>query len=927
MKRFSIAMPIVWGILSCLPCPGYSQGIINTVTGGPWTFPSGVTSGLNAPLGSPVSVALDAQGDAYFADSLNDMVFELTAQGVFKIVAGNGTVGFSGDGGAATAASLNSPQGVAVDASGNLYIADKLNYRIRKVSFNGVITTVAGNGTGAFAGDGGPATSASLYAPSGVAVDASGNLYIADPGNFRIREVSPSGVISTYAGNGVPIVGTLTGDGGPATAGRISNPASLALDASGNLYFSDSTALRVRKVTAATGVITTVVGGTLSDGLPANSIILGEPEGVAVDASGNLYIADAVYSVITKVSPTGKITSVAGTGTSLGFFADGGPATSAVLNLPNGVAVDSSGNIFIADTGNRRVRKVSATSGIISTLAGNGNYRFSGDGGPAASATMYLPVATAVDSSGNLFIAEVGGARVRKVSSGVISTAAGPANWFAGTSGDGGPATSASFFNPVGVAVDTTGNMFIADGLSGVRKVTAATGVINTVVAATGPPDSLVSIGAYGVAADAAGNLYFSILGQVQELSTSGAVTNVAGTTTGQGGLGDGGPATSASLRNNTGIAVDSSGNLFIADRGNSRIRKVSLNGIITTVAGNGTAGFSGDGGPATSASLNLASYGQLAVDKSGNLFFSDGANNRIRKVSTNGIISTVAGTGAAGFSGDGGPATLASLNMPQGIALDAAGNLFIADYNNNCIRQMLAVTSPSIPAVSANGIVNGASFGSQIVAPGEIVSVFGTNLGPAPGELTSVTGGFLEASHAGVAVTFNGTPAALFYVGNTQINLQVPWEVGTAASTSVLVTAAGQTGSPYTLSLRPIDPAIFISGGRMAILDQTGSQITASHPGSAGAVLSMYATGLGAVNPAVKSGQIAPNGLTPTAATTTVTVGAVNAPVGYAGLAPGFVGLYQVNFTVPSGLASGDQSLVMTTGGVSTAPLPLAVH
>jgi uncharacterized protein (TIGR03437 family) len=927
MRRFAASLLAVLAILPFTPQCSNGQGIINTIAGGPWTFPSGVISGLNAPLGSPVSIALDAQGDAYFADSLNNIVFELTAQGVFKIVAGNGAVGFSGDGGVATAASLNSPQGVTVDASGNVYIADRLNQRIRKVSANGVITTVAGNGTLGFAGDGGPATSASLYAPSGVAVDASGNLYIADPGNFRIRKVSPSGVIGTYAGNGVPIVGTLTGDGGPATAARISNPVGVALDASGNLYISDQGALRVRKVTAATGVISTVVGGVLSDGAPANSIILGQPEGVAVDALGNLYIADALYSVITKVSPTGKITGVAGTGTSLGSFADGGPATSSVLNFPYGVAVDPSGNIFIADTGNRRVREVSAASGLISTVAGNGNYRFSGDGGPATSATMYLPGATTVDGSGNLYIAEIGGDRIRKVSSGVISTVAGPPNWIPGTGGDGGQATSASFFNPVGVAVDITGNIFIADTLSGVRKVTAATGVINAVVAATGPPNSFVSIGAYGVAVDAAGNLYFSVLGQVQELSTSGAVTNVAGSTTGQGGLGDGGPATSAFLHNNAGIAMDPSGNLFIADRGNNRIRKVSTNGVITTVAGNGTAGFSGDGGPATSASLNMASYGQLAVDKSGNLFFSDGANNRIRKVSANGIISTVAGNGAAGFSGDGGPATFASLNMPQGIALDAAGNLFIADYNNNCIREMLAVTSPGVPAVSPNGIVNGASFGSQIVAPGEIVSVFGSNLGPTPGQGTSVSGGFLEASHAGVAVAFNGTPAALFYVGSTQINLQVPWEVGTATSTSVLVTAAGQTSAPYALSLRPIDPAVFISGGRMAILDQTGAQITPSYPASAGAVLSMYATGLGAVSPAVQSGQIAPNGLTPTVAKTTVSVGGVNAPVGYAGLAPGFVGLYQVNFTVPSGLASGDQSLVMTVGAVATAPLPLAVH
>jgi uncharacterized protein (TIGR03437 family) len=920
MKRLTVVTVSVLSILSLTPCRAGGQGIINTVAGGPWTFPSGITSGLNAPLGTPVSVALDAQGDAYFADPLNNMVFELTAQGIFKIVAGNGTGGFSGDGGAATAASLNDPQGVAVDASGDLYIADKANYRVRKVSASGVISTFAGNGIEAFAGDGGPATSASLSTPTGVAVDASGNLYIADENNLRVRKVSVAGVITTYAGSGqiASASSVSVGDGGPATSAALGFLVGVAVDASGNLYISDQGANRIREVSAATGLITTVAGGVRTGGLPLSSAILGEPAGVAVDASGNLYIADVVYSVIWEVSPRGIESGVAGTGKA-GLFADGGPATSAILASPGGVAVDSSGNVFIADSGNRRIRKVSAASGLISTMAGNGNYRLSGDGGPATSATMYLPVALAVDSSGNLYVDEIGGDRIRKVSSGVINTVAGPANWFSGTAGDGGPATSASFFAPVGVAVDTAGDIFIADSLSGVRKVTAATGVINTVASGSG--------GTIDVAVDGAGNLFFSTINSVvQELSTAGTLTTVAGNG-GIGYSGDGGSATAAGLRSPAGIVVDSSGNLFIADRNNYRIRKVSTNGIITTVAGNGTAGFSGDGGPATSASLNLAAYGQLAVDKSGNLFISDGGNNRIRKVSPSGIISTVAGTGSAGYSGDGGPATSASFNTPQGIALDAAGNLYIADYNNNVIREILAVSNPSVPAVNAGGIVNGAGFTSQVVAPGEIASVFGINLGPSTGQGTVVTGGFLEASHAGVAVTFNGTPAALFYVSGAQINLEVPWEVGTATSATVLVTAAGQTSTSYTVQLRPVDPAIFISGGRMAILDQTGAQITPNHPAPAGAVLSMYATGLGAVNPAVKSGQPAPNALTPTVATSTISVNGVNAPVGYSGLAPGFVGLYQINFTVPSGLPSGDQSLVLTTGGISTAPLPLAVQ
>jgi uncharacterized protein (TIGR03437 family) len=924
MKRFSIAMPIVWGILFCSPCPAYSQGIINTVAGGPWTFPSGV-SALNAPLGEPYGVSVDAQGNFYVADAVNGMVFQVTPQGALRIIAGNGNLSASGDGGPATSASLY-PIATAVDASGNVYIVDSVNNRIRKVAPSGIITTVAGNGSRGYAGDGGSATSAELCNPQGVAVDTSGNLYIADYRNARVRRVAvASGVISTVAGSATA---SSLGDGGPATSAELQSPVAVAVDGPGNLYIADSSENRIRKVSPS-GVITTVAGngstilpgsGTIGDGGLATSAAVGGPSGLAVDGSGNLYISQFSLNSVRKVSAgSGIINTIAG-GNGAAFSGDGGPATSASLYFPQGIGVDAVGNLYIADLQNRRIRKV--LNGTITTVAGNGNFRFSGDGGPALSAAMWSPSAVAVDGRGNLFIADLLNNQVRKVSSGLMSTVAGTTNWSYGASGDGGPATSASLNFPEGVAIDSSGNLFIADFGNGRTQKVVPSGIVSTVD----------SSGGSGVALDASGNLYVSSLqelGEVQEV-TPGGVTTIAGGGFAAGpAYGDGGPAIQAKLSSPTGVALDAAGNLFIVDQSHDRIRKVSTNGVITAVASNGTTGFSGDGGPATSATLNFMPGvpAGLAVDKLGNLLFSDSGNNRIRKVSTSGIISTVAGNGTYGYSGDGGPATLASLVSPAGIAFDATGDLFIADSGNGVVREILAVSNPSVPAVSPNGIVNGASFGSQIVAPGEIVSVFGSNLGPTPGQGTSVSGGFLEASHAGVAVAFNGTPAALFYVGSTQINLQVPWEVGTATSTSVLVTAAGQTSAPYALSLRPIDPAVFISGGRMAILDQTGAQITPSYPASAGAVLSMYATGLGAVSPAVQSGQIAPNGLTPTVAKTTVSVGGVNAPVGYAGLAPGFVGLYQVNFTVPSGLPSGDQSLVMTVGGIAMAPLPLAVH
>jgi uncharacterized protein (TIGR03437 family) len=348
--------------------------------------------------------------------------------GIITTVAGNGAQTSSGDGGPATSASL-APWGVAVDASGSLFIADPFNNRIRKVSASGIITTVAGNGTQGFSGDGGPAISAFLNNPEGVAVDASGNLFIADSGNSRIRKVSASGIITTVAGNGSGSFASHPGDGGPATSVPLS-PFGVAVDASGNLFIADSGNGRIRKVSAS-GIITTVAGGGngsfSGDGGPATSASLQGPFGVTVDASANLFIADSLNNRIRKVSASGIITTVAGSGSvdvftpqagwsrNGGFSGDGGPATSALLNNPMGVAVDASGNLFIADSFNNRIRKVSA-SGIITTVAGNGTEGFSGDAGPATLASLANPFGVAVNASGNLFIADGGGNnRIREV--------------------------------------------------------------------------------------------------------------------------------------------------------------------------------------------------------------------------------------------------------------------------------------------------------------------------------------------------------------------------------------------------------------------------------------------------------------------------------------------------------------------------------
>ena len=490
---------------------------------------------------------------------------------------------------------------MAADAAGNLLIADTANHRIRVVAASsgtfygqamtaGDIYTIAGDGGRGFAGDGGPATSAALNEPEGVAADAAGNLLIADTFNHRIRVVAASsgtfygkamtaGDIYTIAGNGRS---RFSGDGGPATSAELGFPHAVAADAAGNLLIADTTNQRIRVAAAATG------------------------------------------SFYGKAMTAGHIYTVAGHGTG-GFSGDGGPATSAELHGPEGVAVGGAGNLLIADTGNQRIRVVAASSGTfygkpmtagdIYTVAGDGTAGFAGDGGPATSAELSSPEGVAADAAGNLLIADTFNQRIRVVAAssgtfygkamtaGDIYTIAG--NGTAGFSGDGGPATSAELNSPQGVAADAAGNLLIADGSNRIRVVAASSGTF------------------YGKA------------------MTAGDIYTVAGDGTG-GFAGDGGPATSAELNSPQGVAADAAGNLLIADTFNNRLRVVAASsgtfygkamtaGDIYTIAGNGTFGFAGDGGPATSA--ELASPEGVAVDAAGNLLIADTGNQRIRVV------------------------------------------------------------------------------------------------------------------------------------------------------------------------------------------------------------------------------------------------------------------------------------------------------
>jgi hypothetical protein len=344
------------------------------------------------------------------------------AQSVGNIttVAGIGTAGFTGDGGLSISAKVYYPYGVGVDKAGYFYIADTNNNRIRKVNIsNYVITTVAGTGNSSFCGDGGPATSACLKRPTGVAVDNVGNLFIADNGNHRIRKVDTSGKITTYAGNGS---NTFCGDGQPATLACLNTPTGVAVDTKGNVYVADGYSCRVRKILASNHTITTLAGngaiGSTGDGGPAIFSELNNPTGVAVDASGNVYIAEENGHRVRQVNPAGTISTLAGTGNPT-FCGDGGAASGACLRHPYGVAADGSGNVFIADSGNLRVRKVAAGTRKISTVAGGGSGL--GDNGPATGAQLSAIYGVAVfpttsaTLAKSLYIADSGHNRIRRV--------------------------------------------------------------------------------------------------------------------------------------------------------------------------------------------------------------------------------------------------------------------------------------------------------------------------------------------------------------------------------------------------------------------------------------------------------------------------------------------------------------------------------
>jgi sugar lactone lactonase YvrE len=763
-------------------------------------------SALTRSLSNPEAIAVDPQGNVYVADTNHNVVRKVDLTSTAVIFAGTGSPANTGDGGPADQATLNHPSAVAVDQAGNVFVADQSNYSIRRIdAITNIITTVAGGNGSAYTGDGGPATSAALQFPSGLAVDLAGNLYIADQLSKVVRKVDTFGIITTIAGGGTPASGI--GDGGPATSAQLTQPFGLAVDASNNLYIADGGASLVRKVDA-TGVITTFAGSTYGysgDGGLATSAKLGAPRGLAVDTAGNVFIADAGDGYVRKVDANNIITTFAGAANTSNVN-DGTPAAMAYFGLPSGVAVDGSGNVYTVSANANAAYKIvqhpeqfpltkvglssapqrlivlnTASSGTnpihISAVTATGDFQvltlqndtvaypqpcnsvfgtvYPGFNGyctidvvftPTAAGIRSFPLTVTSDDSPTTLtttLSSTGLSSTLSMNDGLIFTVAGiGGNTVTMDRGDGGPATAASLGDIGGIVFDSAGNIIFDEyPLCQIRKIDAQTGIITTIAGVnpftcdrdnaaggTNLPDGIPATTAklYGPTAlvfkPTTGELYLSdaLHGMIRRIDTAGNIYTVSGDPLHKCYFtGDGGPAISATMCGASGMAFDGAGNFYFTDSGTHVIRTINPAGNISTVAGvfnNFTGGYSGNNLPALSTKLN-SPWG-LVVDASGNLFFVDRGNSLIRKLDmTTHIVSNIAGQqGVLGYSGDGGLAINATFNDPNGLAIDTAGNLYVADSTNSVIRKIEASTG-IITTVAGNFLAGSLYNGDGIPA------------------------------------------------------------------------------------------------------------------------------------------------------------------------------------------------------------------
>jgi hypothetical protein len=630
-------------------------------------------TGTAATFNRPTGVAVDDSGNVYVADDYNHLIRKITAAGVVTTLAGTGSEG-SADG-TGTAASFKYPEGVAVDGSGNVYVADTWNHLIRKITSAGVVTTFAGTGSEGSAD--GTGTAASFRFPRDVAVDGSGNVYVADALNHKIRKITPSGIVTTFAGDG-----SANSEDGTGTPASFNLPWGVAVDDSGNVYVAEKNGHKIRKIAT-----TLASGSTTSDTtLP---LIFTSSEATTDFAEDDITVTNGALSDFTA-STSSTVYTATFTPTAEGL---------ATIDVAENTFTDSAGNnntaaaqytwtynqnLIVAVAPTMTIATTLEITPEVTTLAGSGSSGSADGTGTAAS--FDEPQGVAVDGSGNVYVADYSNHLIRKITpAGVVTTLAGFVNCEGFIDG---PSTEALFDEPYGVAVDGNGNLYVGERDNNViRKITPA-GVVTTFAgsgsegSADGTGTSASFYSPTGVAVDGIGNAYVADRDNhlIRKITSAGVVTTFAGS--GSQGSADG-TGTAATFNRPTGVAVDGSGNVYVADRDNHLIRKITSAGVVTTFAGSGSAGSTN--GTVTEASFYFPAG--VAVDGSGNVYVADRDNHLIRKITSAGVVTTFAGSGSSG-SADG-TSTEATFNRPTGVAVDGSGNVYVADRDNHLIRKI----------------------------------------------------------------------------------------------------------------------------------------------------------------------------------------------------------------------------------------------
>ncbi|MGC2659157.1 MAG: hypothetical protein WA324_14450 [Bryobacteraceae bacterium] len=833
----------------------------------------------------------------------------------------------NGDGGPATSALLLQAQGLALDSQGRLYIADVNDNRVRRIDSNGTIETVAGTGVAGFSGDDGFATNARLRNPYGLAIDGNNNLYIADLGNARVRKVTPSGIISTYAGGGMIQPG-VANDGGAGSDYLLGAPRDLAVDPHGNLFVSDFSRNQVFEISPA-GILTTAAGtgsaGYTGDYGAAQLATLNAPAGLTFTSDGHLLICDSGNKVVRRIlgdlietylpTPTlaSGLTLSAPTAIAFGsggflMISDPGAGVLYVVSIANGnvstlpyaedLAVDAQSNIYLSQQG--FVSMIAPTQAK-TILAGINNVGFFGEGITATSARLNQPLGVVADSAGNTYIADAGTNRIRRTdSSGNITTFAGTGT--AGYSGDGGSATAAELSAPSAVAFDSAGNLLVTDtGNNAIRSISPL-GFISTAVP---PADLNHPEYAFG----AGGSIYVSNSGAhtVLKVDSQGSVQQLVGTGT-AGSSGDLGQASAATLDFPRGLAMDSKGDLYIADSGAGVVRMVTPAGVISTVT-------NADNGPWISPS-------GLAFTSDGSLVVSDSGTHDIRALHSDGTVSVLAGTGSAGFSGDTYSGTSAQLDGPESVFASSGGTILVADTGNNRIRALSllpAVIPHNTPIVK---VVNAASGAPGAFAPGEMVEVVGAFELGAQAVSAPANAAQLPLYLGDTQVDINGLPVPLLMVETGQIELQVPYGISGSQSALLQIFYQGALVATETLRVGVTHPGLYTYGSRsqaMALM-QNNAYNRQSNPVAAGSPLTVFVTGDGLTNGSNVSGVSRTSATTPVLPVS-VTIDSKPAALISAADVVGYEDLLQVQFTVPSNLTAGNHAVRVQVGSMATQP------